>query len=96
MPTIDVVNNHLIFPLLGISKLHHAYNSSSTIKVIEDFALHLVSTINVLGCEVGVPIKDMPLEGSKKLFDLEVTLYTSIIASLDKMDVLLRSSLSIE
>ena len=66
---IDVVNNCLIFPLLGIGKLHHAYNSPSAIEAIEEFELHLVPTVNALGCKVDIQIKGIPLEGLNKLFD---------------------------
>ena len=66
---IDVVNNWLVFPLLGIDKLHHVYSSSDAIKVVEEFMLHLVLTVNTLECKVGISIKDIPLEGSNKLFD---------------------------
>ena len=40
MSTIDVVNNRLVFPLLGISKLHHAYSSSGAIETIEEVTFH--------------------------------------------------------
>ena len=69
MSIIDVVNNQLVFPLFGISNLHHAYKSSDVIKVIEEFMLNLVPTINVLECEVDIPIKGIPLKGLNKLFD---------------------------
>lgn len=69
MPIIDVVNEWLVFPLLGIVEFHHYYISSGTIKVIEEFVLHLVPTINVLKCKVYVPIKFVPLEGTDNLFN---------------------------
>ena len=66
---IDVVNNWLVFPLFGISKLHHAYSSSGAIEVVKEFVVHLISTVNTLGWKVSVPIKGIPLEGLNKLFD---------------------------
>ena len=69
MPTIDVVNDRLVFPLLSICKLHRAYNSLGTIVVIEEFTLHLVLIFNYLGHKVFIPIKKVPLERTNKLFD---------------------------
>ena len=66
---IDVVYDCLIFPLLSISEFHHAYNSSSTIEMVEEFMFHLVSTIVTLRHKVYVPIKSIPLERMTKLFD---------------------------
>ena len=39
MSLIDVVNNWLVFPLLGISEFHHAYRSSSAIETVKEFTL---------------------------------------------------------
>ena len=46
MSLIDVVNNWLVFPLLGISEFHHAYRSSSAIETVKEFTFHLILTIN--------------------------------------------------
>ena len=66
---IDVVYDCLIFPLLSICEFHHAYSSSSTIEMIEEFTFHLVPTIDTLRCKVYVPTKNIPLERMNKLFD---------------------------
>ena len=66
---IDVVHDRLIFPLLSISKLHHAYNSSGVIETVEVFAFHLDLTIDTLRCKVYVPIKSIPSKITNELFD---------------------------
>ena len=68
MPIIDVVNNRLIFPLLGIGKLHHGYCSYGAIEEVEEFTLHLITIVNALKCKVYKPIKGIPLERLNKLF----------------------------
>ena len=57
---IDIANNQLIFPLLGISELHHTYSSLSAIEMVEEFAFHLALTIDTLRCKVYVLMKAFP------------------------------------
>ena len=57
---IDVVYDRLIFPLLSISKLHHAYSPSGAIEMVEEFAFHLALTIDTLRCKVYVLMKAFP------------------------------------
>ena len=66
---IDVVYDRLVFPLLSISKLYHAYNSSGTIEMIEKFAFHFFPTIDTLRCKVYVLIKSIHSKSTNKLFD---------------------------
>lgn len=94
---IDIVQNRLVFPLLSICKLHHAYILLGVTKAVEEFLLHFVPTINTPKWKVSVLIKDIPLKGSNKLFNQEVTLCTYIVISFDEMDnVLLQISFFIE
>ena len=69
MPMVDIVYNWLVFPLLSVSKFHHAYSLSGVIKTVEEFTFHLVPTINTLRCKVYVPIKSISLERTDELFD---------------------------
>ena len=69
MSTIDVVYDWLIFPLLSISKFHHAYNSLGAIETVEEFMSHLVPTIDTLGCKVYVPNKSIHSKRTNELFD---------------------------
>ena len=69
MPTIDIVYNQLIFPLLSVSKLHHAYSLLGAIETVEELTFHLVSTIDTLRCKVYVPIKSIQLERTNELFN---------------------------
>ena len=66
---IDVVYDCLIFPLLSISEFHHAYNSSSTIEMVEEFTFHFVPTIDKLKRKVYVPIESISLERTNELFN---------------------------
>ena len=66
---IDVVYDWLIFPLFSISKLYHAYNSLGATEMVEEFALHLVPTIDTLKCKIFVPIESIPSERKNELFD---------------------------
>ena len=54
---IDVVYDRLIFPLLSISKLHHAYSPSGAIEMVEELVFHLVPTIDTLRWKVYVLMK---------------------------------------
>ena len=69
MSLIDVVNNWLVFPLLGISEFHHAYRLSSAIETVKEFKLHLILAINALGCKVCIPIKGILSKKLNKLFN---------------------------
>ena len=66
---IDVVYNLLFFPLLSISKLHHAYSSFDTIETVKEFVFHLVPTIDTLTHKVYIPIESIPLEVADELLD---------------------------
>ena len=66
---MDIVYNQLVFPLLSVSKLHHAYSSSGAIETVEEFTFHLVPTIDTLRCKVYVPIKSIPSERMNELFN---------------------------
>ena len=66
---IDVVYNLLFFPLLSISTLHHACSSSVAIETVEEFAFHLVPTIDTLRCKVYVPIENIISERMDEFFD---------------------------
>ena len=81
---ILVVNNQLIFPLLGISELHHTYSSLSAIEMVEEFAFHLVPTVNELGFKVCVPIKGIPSNGLNKSFNKYITPCSCIVARFDE------------
>ena len=69
MPTVDIVYNQLVFPLLSISKFHHAYSSSGDIEMVEEFTFHLVLTIDTLKCKVYVSIESIPSERTDELFN---------------------------
>ena len=69
MSIIDIVYNRLVFPLLSVSKFHHAYSSSGVIETIEEFTFHLVSIIDTLKCKVYVPIESIPSNKTDELFN---------------------------
>ena len=45
-PLIDIIDYRLIFPLLGISKHHHAYCATRAIKSIKKLSLKLFLTVH--------------------------------------------------
>ena len=46
MPPIDIINDGLILPLLGIGKLHHAYRATCAIKSVKKLPLELFPIVD--------------------------------------------------
>lgn len=97
MLSIDVVNDWLAFPLLGISKLHYAHTFSGAIEAIKEFTLHLIPMVNALRREVYELIRSIPSKGTNKFFHEKVTFCSCIVIGFDEMgNMLFQISLFIE
>ena len=57
MPSINVVDDRFILPLLYTRQLQHAYGTASVVEAVEEFPFKLVPVVNGLGLEVSVPVK---------------------------------------
>ena len=82
MPSIDIINNRLIIPLLGISKLYHAYRVTYAIKSVKKLPFKLFPIVDLVRLQINVPIKRISLEWTDKLFYKEAFLSSCILTSL--------------
>ena len=97
MPSVDVVNDRFILPLLRIGKFHHTHSMTSAVEAIQELPFYLLLIINGFRLQIGVPIEGVSSKRTKELLCEQVSIRASIIASLDKVgDVLLRIPLPVE
>ena len=66
---------------------------SSVVEAIGQFSLKLLWTVNGLELKVGIPAEGIIFEGMHELFNHEVIIGISIIASFHKMDTMLMSTI---
>ena len=45
-PSIEIIDHRLIFPLLGVSKLHHAHRATHAIESVKKLSFELFPTID--------------------------------------------------
>uniref|UniRef100_A0A6N2KY82 Aminotransferase-like plant mobile domain-containing protein n=1 Tax=Salix viminalis TaxID=40686 RepID=A0A6N2KY82_SALVM len=83
-PPMNVVNDRLFLPLTCISEFNHANHTTSAVKAVKKLTLQLLPSINRARLQVSVPVKGITFQGTNELFDHEITISPSIVASLHK------------
>jgi len=73
-PTINVIEDRLVFPLLSISEFCHTNNALSTVESVEELMLHLFPAFDRFGLQVGVPIESNTLKGPDELLYQPISL----------------------
>ena len=96
-PTINVIEDRLIFPLFNICNFCHTNSTLSTIESVEELMLHLLPAVDGFRLQVSVPVESNTLKGSDELFHQPISLSSRIIVRFNEMcNVLLRVALFIE
>ena len=85
MPAVDVVQNWFVSPLFGVGQLCHANGTLNVAEPVQQFFLHLPQTVDGIGLQVYMPVKDNTFQCLDKLFYHQIIVYASIIACFNEI-----------
>ena len=88
-PLMNVVDDKLFLSLMCIGQFNHTNHTTSVIEAIKKLTFQLLPIIDRATLQVSVPVKCITFQGMNELFYNEITISSSIVASLHKVSYML-------